>query len=131
MLRSVLDPSGREVARAESPFSLPAGQNVELEHRLTVALPSLWSVEAPNLYTLRSEIFGRINTADVATTTFGIRTIAYDKDKGFLLNGQRVKMRGVNLHHDAGGSARRCRSGSGSGGSSCSRRWGRMPSAPA
>jgi len=104
LLRSViLDRSGREVARAESPFSLPAGENVELEHRLTVAFPSLWSVEAPNLYTLRSEIFGRLNTADVATTTFGIRTIAYDKDKGFLLNGRRVKMRGVNLHHDAGG----------------------------
>ena len=40
---------------------------------------------------------------DVAVTTFGIRTIAYDKDRGFLLNGRRVKMRGVNLHHDAGG----------------------------
>jgi beta-galactosidase len=36
------------------------------------------------------------------TTTFGIRTISYDKDQGFLLNGRRVKMRGVNLHHDGG-----------------------------
>jgi beta-galactosidase len=39
----------------------------------------------------------------VASTTFGVRTIAYDPDRGFLLNGRRVKMRGVNLHHDAGG----------------------------
>jgi beta-galactosidase len=40
--------------------------------------------------------------ADVAVTTFGIRTIAYHSDRGFLLNGRRVKMRGVNLHHEAG-----------------------------
>ena len=129
MLRSVLDPSGREVARAESPFSLPAGQNAELEHRLTVALPSLWSVEAPNLYTLRSEIFGRINTADV---DHDLRDPHHRLRQGQGLPAERPgKMQGVNLHHDASGSARRCRSGSGSGGSSCSRRWGRMPSAPA
>ena len=40
---------------------------------------------------------------DVVTTSFGIRSIAFDKDRGFLLNGRRVKMNGVNLHHDAGG----------------------------
>jgi beta-galactosidase len=40
--------------------------------------------------------------ADQVTTTFGIRTIVYDRDAGFLLNGKRVKMRGVNLHHDGG-----------------------------
>jgi beta-galactosidase len=39
---------------------------------------------------------------DRVTTNFGIRTISYDKDQGFLLNGRRVKMRGVNLHHDGG-----------------------------
>ncbi len=41
--------------------------------------------------------------ADRAITTFGIRHIEYHKDLGFLLNGRRVKMRGVNLHHEAGG----------------------------
>ncbi len=104
VLRSmVLDSTGREVARTETPFTLDAGARVEVEQRLQVASPRLWSVETPSLYALRSEVLDGTRAADVAATTFGIRTIAYDPDRGFLLNGRRVKMRGVNLHHDAGG----------------------------
>ena len=103
-LRSiVLDGAGREAARTETPFSLAAGEKIELEQRLPVASPRLWSVEAPHLYALRSEVLDGARAADVATTTFGIRSIAWDKDRGFLLNGRRVKLRGVNLHHEAGG----------------------------
>jgi beta-galactosidase len=104
VLRSaVVDSGGREVASTEAPFSLTAGQELEVEQRLPVDSPRLWSVEAPALYTLRSVVKGGGRVADVTTTTFGIRSIAYHKDRGFLLNGRRVKMRGVNLHHDAGG----------------------------
>lgn len=103
LLRSVvLDGAGREVARAETPFSLTAGQEVELQQRLRFAAPRLWSVETPSLYALRSEVLDGQRSADATTTTFGIRTIAFDRDHGFLLNGRRVKMNGVNLHHDAG-----------------------------
>lgn len=103
VLRSlIVDGAGREVARTETPFALDAGQKVELEQRVQVASPRLWSVETPHLYALRSEVLDGSRAADVTTTTFGIRTIAYDADRGFLLNGRRVKMRGVNLHHDAG-----------------------------
>ena len=109
VLRSlVVDGAGREVARTETPFTLAAGQRAELDQRLQVASPQLWSVETPSLYVLRSEVMdgssgAGVAAVDVVTTTFGIRTIAYHADRGFLLNGRRVKMRGVNLHHDAGG----------------------------
>lgn len=104
VLRSVVvDSAGREVARTDTPFSLAASRKVELEQHLQVASPRLWSVETPALYTLRSEVRDGGRAADVATTIFGIRGIAYDKDRGFLLNGRQVKMRGVNLHQDAGG----------------------------
>jgi len=104
VLRSVVrDSAGREVARRETPFALAAGQKVELEQQLPVESPQLWSVESPTLYALHSTIREGSRVADVAVTTFGIRSIAYDKDRGFLLNGWRVKMRGVNLHHEAGG----------------------------
>jgi beta-galactosidase len=103
VLRSlVVDAAGHEVARAETPFTLTARQSVEFEQRLQVESPQLWSVAAPHRYTLRSELLDGRRTADEATTTFGIRTIAYDKDRGFLLNGKHVKMNGVNLHHDGG-----------------------------
>jgi beta-galactosidase len=104
VLRSVLvDGDGREVARSETPFALAAGEKVELQQQLAVSSPRLWSVESPTLYRLRSEVEDGRHTADAVTTPFGIRSITYDKDRGFLLNGLQVKMRGVNLHHEAGG----------------------------
>jgi len=98
----VIDAAGREVARGDSAFTLRAGQQLDVEHRLAIASPRRWSVESPVLYTLRSEVVDGERTLDATSTTFGIRSIAYDADRGFLLNGTRVKMRGVNLHHDAG-----------------------------
>jgi beta-galactosidase len=102
-LRSlVLDGAGREVARAETTVALAAGGQLEVEQRLRVATPRLWSVVTPSLYALRSEVLDGPRAADAVVTTFGIRSIAYDADRGFLLNGRRVKMNGVNLHHDGG-----------------------------
>lgn len=99
----VLDPAGREVAHADTAFALAAGAQVNVEQRLRVATPRLWSVESPTLYALRSDVSeGRDRPADVLTTPFGIRTIAFDRDRGFLLNGRPVKLKGVNLHHDGG-----------------------------
>jgi len=103
LLRSVvLDGAGREVARAETVFALAARDSADLEQTLRVAAPRLWSVEAPNLYDLRSEVLEDGRSSDLTVTTFGIRTIAYDADRGFLLNGRHVKMNGVNLHEDGG-----------------------------
>ncbi len=104
VLRSlVLDSAGTILARAEAPFTARAGDSAAVEQNLEVARPSLWSVESPALYTLRQEVLAGGKTVDTAATPFGIRSIAWDADRGFLLNGRRVKLRGVNLHHDAGG----------------------------
>ncbi len=98
----ILDAEGGEVARTDATFSLAPRANVEIERRLQVKAPRLWAVETPTLYTLRSEVLDGGRVVDVTATPFGIRTIAFDNDRGFLLNGVRVKMRGVNLHHDGG-----------------------------
>jgi beta-galactosidase len=103
VLRSlVIDASGKEVARTDTSFMLTAGQSAELQQQLAVAAPRRWSVATPTLYTLRSVVLDGTRAVDDYTTPFGIRTIEYDKDRGFLLNGERVKMLGVNLHHDGG-----------------------------
>ena len=103
LLRSVvLDGTGREVTRAETTVTVAAHDSIELAQRMRVVTPRLWSLDAPNLYALRSEIVDGQLTADVVTTPFGVRTIAFDKDEGFLLDGRRVKMLGVNLHADGG-----------------------------
>ena len=103
MLSIVLDEDGAEVARTVAPFTLNAGAEATLAQQLSVDAPALWSLESPTLYSVRSivlEAGGR--TVDEVLTPFGIRHIEYDADRGFLLNGERVKMLGVNLHHDGG-----------------------------
>ena len=102
-LRSiVLDGSGVEVARSETSLTLAAGQHAEIGQRLEVASPRLWSVERPDLYALRTEVLAGGRVADTTTTRFGVRSIGFDKDSGFRLNGRPVKLKGVNLHHDGG-----------------------------
>lgn len=103
ILRSiVVDANGNEVARTESKISVPSKNLSDADQKITVSNPSLWSVEAPNMYTLRSVVIDKGKIVDEVTTPFGIRNIHYDANKGFLLNGKQVKMKGVCLHHDAG-----------------------------
>jgi beta-galactosidase len=103
-LRSVvMDASGTEVARVATPFTLAAGAGTDVAQRLPVDAPALWSLDAPVLYTLRTTVLDPAERAvDQTDTPFGIRAIAYDADRGFLLNGNRIKVLGVNLHHDGG-----------------------------
>ena len=88
---------------AETTNELTIDETAKLTQELTVPTPKLWSVDEPNLYTLRSSIIVSGKEVDRVDNTLGIRTIEFDVDKGVLLNGKQVKMKGVNLHHDAGG----------------------------
>jgi beta-galactosidase len=103
VLRSVVsDGSGREIASIETPVSISASGKEEIEQTIKVVSPSLWSIENPTLYTLNTYLVEGKKEVDNYSSTFGIRKIEYDKDKGFLLNGKHVRMNGVCLHHDAG-----------------------------
>lgn len=88
-LRSlIVDGAGHEVARVETGFSAPGDSAASLEQRLSIARPRLWSVRFPTRYVLRSEVVSGARTVDTLATPFGIRSIAWDKDRGFVLNGQ-------------------------------------------
>jgi beta-galactosidase len=93
---------GVEVATSQSTLNLKAKSKGEISQEIIVPDPSLWSLEHPNLYTLTSYIYVNGQETDSEVSTVGIRTIQYTADKGFLLNGEQVKMKGVNLHHEAG-----------------------------
>jgi beta-galactosidase len=102
-LRSVVvDASGDDVATVEAPVSLAPSRATVSEQNITISSPELWSTESPALYNLHSIILEEKKPLDELVSVFGIRSIAFDKDTGFLLNGKRVKMNGVCLHHDAG-----------------------------
>ncbi len=103
ILHSVVrDGSGKEVAQLDTPVSVEPNGKVAIDQTIKISSPLLWSIENPALYTLSSTLFEGTKELDQTVSTFGIRKIEYDKDKGFLLNGQHVKMNGVCLHHDAG-----------------------------
>lgn len=98
----VLDAEGREVASGECAVDILAGADTPVSQTLTVANPKLWDLDSPYLYTLRSILSVNGQEVDRVDNTLGIRTIRYDIDKGFFLNGKHVKMYGVNVHHDGG-----------------------------
>ncbi|MCR5131291.1 MAG: DUF4982 domain-containing protein [Prevotella sp.] len=98
----VIDSAGVCVAKAEAAVAVNANGKVSDEQTVKVANPKAWDLEHPYLYTLRSTLLNGKKAVDVVENTLGIRTIEYPLDKGFLLNGKQVKMKGVNLHHDGG-----------------------------
>ncbi|MEM1085492.1 MAG: sugar-binding domain-containing protein [Verrucomicrobiota bacterium] len=96
----LLDPEGKVVASAKT--SAKVSERATVETKLSVTDPERWDLESPALYTARVRLLEDGGERDRYSTRFGIRTALFDPKKGFLLNGRRVKIKGVNLHHDAG-----------------------------
>lgn len=98
----VLDSKGKVKASKTIGFTAGAGYVNEIVDSFEVIKPELWSVESPNLYTLKLKIIENKNTKDEILTFFGIRTISFTEDKGFLLNSRDVILNGGCIHHDNG-----------------------------
>ena len=94
----ILDADGRTVAETETEAELSAYSEKKVSAALRVDEPRLWSVDDPNLYTLRITV-----GEESEETVFGIRTVGFDPDRGFLLNGKETKVRGACVHQDFGG----------------------------
>lgn len=95
------DAEGKEVARCET----DGGQVLPKERKLSIGKmelddPALWSVDTPYLYTLQTEVYQNGRQVDAFVTATGIREVRFDADKGFLLNGEPLKLKGVNMHQD-------------------------------
>lgn len=102
-LRSIVkNATGNVVSQTELPLMLNSTLQTIATQTLKVTQPELWSVEIPALYTLESVIMDGKKQLDSYSSTFGIRKIEYNANKGFFLNGKHLKMNGVCLHHDAG-----------------------------
>jgi len=84
-------------------ISVSGIQNSTLFQRMKLVKPMLWSLENPYLYTLETKIIAGGKIIDTYKTTVGIRTVRFDPDLGFFLNGKSVKIKGVNQHQDHAG----------------------------
>jgi beta-galactosidase len=100
----VLDENGRKVGKTTpSSLRLNAFETSTAHQSVILANPNLWSIEKPYLYTLVSFVKKGKTVLDEVETPFGIRTIRFDKDKGFFLNGKRVEIKGTCNHQDHAG----------------------------
>ncbi len=103
-----LDAAGQKTgapvaSSAASPVTkMTAGRQALLAQSLSVAKPRLWSPRSPQRYVAVTTVTSDGKTVDVLETPFGIRTIAFDAARGFILNGERLELQGVCQHHDLG-----------------------------
>ena len=90
VLFTIHDPSGKRSAAHHGPAAA-----------FTVGNPQLWSPDTPNLYTCTAQLFDETGAeADRITAKFGFRSVEFDPEHGFVLNGKKLLLRGVNIHED-------------------------------
>jgi beta-galactosidase len=99
---SIIDVAGRRVAMVQTPSTIAADGVASVAHQLTIHRPQRWDIDHPYLYSLISEVVEDQKVVDRYETSFGARSIDFDKQRGLLLNGRPVKIHGVCLHHDLG-----------------------------
>ncbi len=105
----ILDPAGKTVATAET-HEQPVGPCCDTSFSENgfladahIGHPMLWSVETPNLYTAIVTVKSGDKVCDAERISFGLRTVKFDADHGFFLNGQSLKIQGTCNHQDHAG----------------------------
>lgn len=96
----ILSPANEVVATVTSDVQVQDANTVE--QSLNAPSPQLWSVEKPVLYTAVTTIMDGEQVLDKYETPFGFRYFEFTNNEGFFLNGERVQLNGVCLHHDLG-----------------------------
>ncbi|MBC7949321.1 MAG: DUF4982 domain-containing protein [Chitinophagaceae bacterium] len=99
---TIYDAQGIKVAYQSSIVRPGPDEHTTFTHLLQVRKPRRWSNELPYLYRAVTRLSVNGKVLDEVSTGIGIRSFTFDIDKGFLLNGKKVKIRGVCMHHDLG-----------------------------
>ena len=99
----VVSPDGEVLKTIEGSDDVPAGGQKEVAQRAVIDHPKLWSIETPNLYMLRTTVTQDGKAVDFSTTHFGVRTVHFDVEKGFFLNGKHIEIQGTASHQDLAG----------------------------
>ena len=100
----VLDAQRKIAAATQTkPQKIFPGTNLTFEALVSFKNPLLWSLEDPHLYQVITEVQAEGVPVDQTETAFGVRTIRFDPDKGFFLNGEHVKIKGTCNHQDHAG----------------------------
>ncbi|HEY9165729.1 MAG TPA: beta-galactosidase GalA [Candidatus Kryptonia bacterium] len=100
----LLDSKGNQVgSNSSAPSIVEAYAKKTVDQQIKIPNPHLWSLEDPYLYKLVQLVESDGKVADRTETSVGIRTVRFDKDNGFFLNGKHVEIQGVCCHQDHAG----------------------------
>lgn len=100
---SVFDSSGKQVAKQSQAVTVPVFTQTITKLPIAIVNPALWSIEQTNLYRVTTQVIQNGRKVDESSLNTGFRTIRFDPEQGFLLNGQHVKLKGVCIHQDHAG----------------------------
>jgi len=100
--QEIFDASGKSAASTSGSLKVEGNNSADIKQILKLSNVRLWSVDDPYLYKLVTKVYNGSKQIDASSTTVGIRTLTFDADNGFFLNGKSMKMKGVCIHHDAG-----------------------------
>jgi len=104
VVQTIFDRESKQVASiAENAAAPDFYKTTKHTSKIKVNNPLLWDLDAPNLYRLLTQIKQEGKIVDSYETSFGIRTIKFDPEKGFFLNGKAIKLKGTNNHQDHAG----------------------------
>jgi beta-galactosidase len=103
VLSEVIDANGAVVASGRTTRGIPAKGSIDLQQSLALPKANLWSCDHPYLYQLRTSVLVGGKLVDQVTNYFGARTIRFDPNLGFFLNGKRVEIKGTCNHQDFAG----------------------------
>lgn len=98
----LFDEGGKRAARKSEQWDVGARNSMKRSMVLELEDPKLWDLENPSLYEAEIRLISEGTTVDRSRTRFGIRSIRFDPDEGFFLNGKNTEIKGVCLHHDGG-----------------------------
>ncbi len=101
IVNTIKDATGRKIANSVLNKMLK-DSTLQVETELTVMKPHQWSVKNPDMYTMLTELYEGNVKVDQYATRFGIRSFEFTAKSGFFLNGEHLKIHGVNQHHDLG-----------------------------
>ncbi|MFR9499763.1 MAG: glycoside hydrolase family 2 TIM barrel-domain containing protein [Rikenellaceae bacterium] len=102
LITKILSPEGKQVGKINTDaLNFETGKH-KVAQSIVIDAPQLWDTENPTLYKAITEVVVDGELVDQYTTTFGIRDIHFDAQKGFFLNGKNMKIHGLCIHADAG-----------------------------
>ncbi len=98
-------PEKKRAALFNKTIEIPANRKIKIFDTLTIKNPLLWGPpphQTPHLYSAHTRLYIKNQLVDDYETSFGIRSVQFDPWKGVVINGEAIRLKGVNQHHDLG-----------------------------